>query len=83
VKTVFIVLIAFSTVVTAQDQCGFPKSTQESGFESGEQSQFASLPPDSTPLTMTVTYPTQNLVVGVPTIQVYGALSGPANLGHL
>gem|GEM_PF-6159888 len=49
-KTVFIVLIAFSTVVTAQDQCGFPKSTQESGFESGEQSQFASLPPDSKPL---------------------------------
>ena len=82
-KTGFIALVAFSTVVTAQDQCGFPKSTQESDFEAGEQSQFASLPPDSTPLTMTVVHPIQNLVVGTPTIQVYGALTGPANLGVL
>lgn len=80
-KFVYLTLLICSTLISAQDQCGFPKSSQDSGFEAGEQSQFASLPLDSTPLTMTVAYPTQNLVVGTPSIQVYGALTGPANLG--
>jgi hypothetical protein len=80
-RSVYLTLFACSTFISAQDQCGFPKSTQESGFEAGEQSQFASLPPDSTPLTMTVVHPIQNFAVGMPTIQVYGALTGPANLG--
>ena len=73
--------LVISAFADAQENCGFPVSLLRSGFETGEQAQYVTLPGDTTPLTMTVDYPTQNLTVGLPALQVYGTLSGPSNLG--
>ncbi len=70
-----------ATAATAQENCGFPVSQIRSGFENGEQQQFALLPIDGTPLSVNIASPTEAEVITQSRVQVYGAITGPANVG--
>ena len=80
-KSVFLALVAFSSTVFSQEQCGFPVSLARSGFESGEQPASVVLPPENTPLSITIQGPISGSTVGVDAIQIYGTYVGPANTG--
>jgi hypothetical protein len=67
--------------VLAQENCGYRLSLFQSSFERGEQPPDMQLPPDSTPVKLSIDFPTDNLVVGSDTIQVHGLYTGPANTG--
>ena len=73
--------LVLSAFAGAQDQCGFPVSLARSGFESGEQPASVVLPPENTPVTVTIQGPANSSTVGVGTIQVFGTYTGPANTG--
>lgn len=51
------------------------------GFESGEQPASVVLPPENTPVTVTIQDPANGSTVGVGAIQVFGTYTGPANTG--
>jgi len=83
-KLLFVVLPAFawtSSESFAAESCGISLSLLKSGFETGEQPLYAEVPPDNTPLSVTVDYPPDGLVTASPNVQVYGSLTGPANTG--
>jgi hypothetical protein len=65
----------------AQENCGFPVSQLRSGFEPDEVSDFAQLPPNSTPLSLSITYPQEGETLSRAQVQIYGDLTGPANIG--
>jgi hypothetical protein len=67
----------------AQENCGFPLAVLRSGFESGEQQPLVVLPIDGTALSVTITSPNNGEVLGSDRVQVYGNLTGPANVGVL
>ncbi len=73
--------LGISAFSSAQEQCGFPVSLARSGFESGEQAASVILPPENTPLSITIQGPTAGITVGVDAIQIYGTYLGPANTG--
>ena len=77
----FCVLLLCSATASAQEHCGYPVAILKSGFENGEQPPSVSLPPDNTPLVLTLDYPADNLTVGSDTIQIYGSYTGPSNTG--
>jgi hypothetical protein len=70
-----------STCAFAQENCGYTLAVLKSGFENGEQPPTVVLPADTTPLTLTLDYPSNNLVVGSDTIQIFGSYTGPSNTG--
>ena len=76
ISGIFIYAFAF-----AQENCGYPVSELRSGFEAGEQSNFVTLPPGSTPLSLTIASPTEGEVIPLDQLQVFGSLTGPANTG--
>jgi hypothetical protein len=80
-KSITFLLLMMSAGLNAQENCGFPMSLARSGFEAGEQPAFVTLPIDSTPLAVTITSPTEGEVIPSDRLQVYGALTGPANVG--
>lgn len=65
----------------AAESCGTNLTLMKSSFETGEQPQYAEVPPDNTPLTLSVDYPTDGLVTSAPYVQVFGSHTGPANTG--
>jgi hypothetical protein len=78
------VLLIFSLIAGsafAQENCGFPVSQLRTGFEPDEVSDFAQLPPNSTPLSLSITYPQEGETLSNPEFQIYGDLTGPANIG--
>jgi hypothetical protein len=80
-KPIGFCLLVLAMSASAQENCGYPASMLKSGFEDGEQPATVSLPPDTTPLALTVDYPVNNLTVGSDVIQMYGTYVGPANTG--
>jgi hypothetical protein len=76
-----LLLILCTTVASAQENCGFPVSLLRSGFEAGEQQPLVVLPIDGTPLSANIVSPTEGEIVPSDRVQVYGNLTGPANLG--
>ncbi len=78
---IIILGVLISTLTAAQENCGYPASLIQSGFEDGEQPAFVALAPASTPLTLTVDFPTNALNVGSDYVQVFGAFTGPTNTG--
>ena len=68
-------------VVKASESCGITLTLLKSGFETGEQSNYAAIPPDNTPLTLAIDYPPDGLITASPNVQVFGSLTGPANMG--
>jgi hypothetical protein len=80
-RATVLLLIAFSSRLQAQENCGFPVSLARSGFEAGEQAQFVTLPIDGTPLSINIVSPTEGQVIGVDRLQVFGSLTGPSNIG--
>ncbi len=74
-------LAVTTTAASAQENCGFPVSVLKSGFESGEQQPLVVLPIDGTPLSVNIISPTEGEVVPADRVQIYGSLTGPANLG--
>ena len=79
-KKLLFILILMSAFADAQENCGFPVSLLRSGFEAGEQ-PLVVLPFDGTPLTVNIVSPIEGEVVPADKVQVYGSLTGPANLG--
>jgi hypothetical protein len=75
--------LVFASSAFAQENCGFPVSLIRSGFENGEQQQFVALPIDGTPLSVSITSPSEGEVITQTRVQVYGSLTGPSNLGVL
>ena len=71
-KTLFLTLVALSSAAFAQEQCGFPVSLHKSGFESGEQVSSVTLPPDNTPLVVTINGPADGATVNINAVQYYG-----------
>ncbi len=69
------------SVVQAAESCGSTVTLLKSGFETGEQSNYAAIPPDNTPLTLAIDYPPDGLITASPNVQVFGSLAGPANMG--
>jgi hypothetical protein len=53
--------------VLAQENCGYRLSLAQSGFERGDQAPNAQLPSDRTPVTLSIDFPTDNLIVGTDT----------------
>jgi hypothetical protein len=45
------------------------------------QPQYVELPPETTPLTLSVDFPTEGAVITSTSLQVYGSVTGPANVG--
>ncbi len=80
-KLLFMSGLLISAFANAQEQCGFPVSLARSGFESGEQPASVILPPENTPVTVTIQGPVNASTVGVGAIQVFGTYTGPANTG--
>ena len=80
-KKLLFILILMSAFADAQENCGFPVSLLRSGFEAGEQQPLVVLPIDGTPLTVNIVSPIEGEVVPADKVQVYGSLTGPANLG--
>ncbi len=81
-KRLFVVSITLiSGLAVAQENCGYKISDQRSGFEAGEQSDFVPLPPESTPLSLVISSPTEGEVVPLDQVQVFGSLTGPSNTG--
>jgi hypothetical protein len=80
-KVLALGLLVWASAAQAQENCGYPSSVLKSGFEAGEQPASVPLPPDNTPLTITLDYPTNNLTVGSDTIQIFGSYTGPSNTG--
>ncbi len=74
-------LLAVVGIASAQDQCGFPTSAHKSGFESGEQVSSVTLPPDNTPLVVTINGPADGATVNINAVQYYGTYTGPSNSG--
>ncbi len=74
-------LLAVVGIAFAQDQCGFPTSVHKSGFESGEQVSSVTLPPDNTPLVVTINGPADGSTVNINAVQYYGTYTGPSNSG--
>lgn len=74
-------LLALTSAAYAQENCGYALAVLKSGFENGEQPPTVALPSDSTPLMLNLDYPTNNLVVGSDTLQLYGSYTGPSNTG--
>jgi hypothetical protein len=77
--TLFLALCSPSS--DAQENCGFPISVVRTGFENGEQPNLVVLPSDLTPLSLSITSPTEGEVIPLDQVQVYGSLTGPANTG--
>jgi hypothetical protein len=73
--------LVFASSAFAQENCGFPVSLIRSGFENGEQQQFAVLPIEGTPLSVNITSPVEAEVITQSRVQVYGAITAPANVG--
>jgi len=73
--------LAPSSELFASESCGITLTLLKSGFETGEQPQYAEVPPDNTPLSVVVDYPPDGLVTAAPNVQVYGSLTGPPNTG--
>jgi hypothetical protein len=67
--------------VASAESCGTNLTLLKSSFETGEQPQYADVPPDNTPLTLSLDYPPEGLVTSAPNIQVFGSFTGPANTG--
>ena len=80
-KLLFISWLLISNFADAQENCGFPVSLLRSGFEGGEQQPLVVLPIDGTPLSVNIVSPIEGEVVPADKVQVYGSLTGPANLG--
>jgi hypothetical protein len=80
-KDLALALLLCTSAAQAQENCGYPSSVLKSGFEAGEQPASVPLPPDNTPLTITLDYPSNNQTVGSDTIQIFGSYSGPSNTG--
>ncbi len=76
-----ILALVVSSQVSAAESCGVNLTLMQSSFEAGEQPINAELPPDGAPLTLAVTYPPDGITVGAPSIQAYGTVTGPPNLG--
>ena len=53
-------------VVHASESCGITLTLLKSGFETGEQSNYAAVPPDNTPLTLAIDYPPDGLITASP-----------------
>jgi len=77
----FISGLLVSALAGAQEQCGFPISVHKSGFESGEQASSVTLPPDNTPLVVTINGPVDGSTVNINAVQFYGTYTGPSNSG--
>jgi hypothetical protein len=77
----FCTLLLYSAFANAQENCGYALAILKSGFENGEQPPLVVLPGETTPLTLTLDYPSNNLVVGSDTLQIYGSYTGPSNTG--
>ena len=80
-KHIIFLLLLCSNAVSAQENCGFPVSLLRSGFEAGEQQPLVVLPIDGTPLSVNIASPTEGDILASDRVQVYGSLTGPANLG--
>ncbi len=52
---------AISVVPDRSKSCGSTVTLLKSGFETGEQSNYAAIPPDNTPLTLAIDYPPDGL----------------------
>ena len=73
--------LAVTTAASAQENCGFPVSLLKSGFEAGEQQPLVVLPIDGTPLSINIVSPIEGATIPANRLQVYGSLTGPANIG--
>jgi len=82
-KTVIFVLLFTAGFAAAQENCGFPISDTRSGFEAGVQPVYVQLPISGTPLSLSIESPVENEVITQSNVQVYGSLTGPANIGVL
>ena len=80
-KLLFILGVLVSTFVDAQESCGFPVSVLRSGFEAGERQPLVALPIDGTPLSVNIVSPIEGATIPANRLQVYGSLTGPANIG--
>jgi hypothetical protein len=76
-----LIIAALGTHALAAERCGTPSSLLASRFEVGEQPSSVTLPPDATPLSVTIASPSNNSTVGVSAIIAYGTYTGPANSG--
>ena len=87
VATLALVLLAVSADSAAQSLCGVPPADIfKSSYETGEirpppYVPNPALPPDSTALMLSVTYPGDGITVGTASIQVRGTYTGPPNTG--
>lgn len=77
----FVMTMMTSGWSNAQERCGITASLLRSGFERGEQPQTVILPAQTTPLSLSVEYPTEGAVINGARIQLYGSFTGPANTG--
>jgi len=88
-RVLFLILMAcfLAPALAGSPLCGVaPANVFKSGFEAGEVSSpaynpYPTLPSESTPLALAVTYPIEGIEVGTPTVQVYGSFAGPPNTG--
>jgi hypothetical protein len=80
-KSLVLSLSIFASSALAQDQCGYPTSVHQSGFESGEQVSSVTLPADNTPLVVTINGPADGATVNINAVQFYGTYTGPSNSG--
>ncbi len=80
-KVVLLIAMACAGSIGAQENCGFPISDTRSGFETGEQPVYVQLPISGTPLSLNIESPVENAVITQSNVQVYGSLTGPANIG--
>jgi hypothetical protein len=91
-RTVCTVLaVLFAANLSADPLCGAPGLNDpmfKNGFEDGQFLAVKTKPffklnlaNKSTPLAVTVTYPTDGITVGSSSLQVYGTFTGPANTG--
>ncbi len=73
-------LLLFATVGHAQETCGVTFAVLKDGFEAGAMPAY-SPPSATTPLALSVTYPTEGAILGGEMIVVAGSFSGPPNVG--
>lgn len=87
VLTLFFLTCVAASANAGSPMCGVaPVGVFKAGFEVGEvapapYNPSPTLPGDATPLTLTVTYPSDGITVGTSSIQVHGTFSGPPNTG--
>jgi hypothetical protein len=74
-------LCALAGAAFSQERCGIAPALMQSGFERGEQPPAATLPPDTTALTLIVDSPLEGATINGNRLQIYGSFTGPANTG--